>query len=356
VLEVTARKLVVECIPTAFQTNMTYGCWTSPYCPDPRRLRDAAQRGLREGCLFWVYLGHSQRRHVDRPRLLGRAWPVLEAGDAARLPPAAGAPIALLLSCYAGAYDGPDDCLAEELLAAEGGPVAVFCGSRVTMPYGMTALAQELLDHTFAGNCETLGELLRRAKRDLAVRAKDTPARQTVDLLASALNPADLARERMEHTLLFNLLGDPLLRLHAPRAVEMTLAAPTARGGRLAVSGRCPLEGRCMVELVGPRDRAPPLGRAALEPATLADLDARQQSYQRANDPCLTSAEAMVTDGQWQAWLDVPADAPAVCHVRAFVQGREAHAVGALEVRLDSGPPAVQAADASPTRRQGGKL
>jgi hypothetical protein len=351
VLEVTARKLVVEGIPPAFQPNMTYGSWTSPYCPDPRRLREAAQRGLNEGCLYWVYLGHSQRRHVDRPRLLGRAWPVLESGDAARLRAAAGPPIALLLSCYAGAYDGPEDCLAEELLTAEGGPVAVFCGSRVTMPYGMTALAQELLDHAFGGECPTLGELVRRAKRDLVGRTKDTPARKTVDLLASALNPVDLARERREHALLFNLLGDPLLRLRAPLAVEMTLAAPAARGQRLAVSGRCSLEGRCLVELIGPRDRAVAPSRAAIAPATLADLDQRQRCYERANDPRLASAQAAVNDGQWQVWLDVPDDAPAVCHLRAFVEGREAHAVGALEVRLEPGPPVVQAAAASASRQ-----
>jgi hypothetical protein len=334
VLEVTTRKLVVDGIPQAYHTNFTYGSWTSPYCPDPRRLRETAQRGLGEGCLFWAYLGHGQRRHVDRPRLLGRPWPVLEAGDAARLRAPAGTPIALLLSCYAGAYDGPEDCLAEELLRAEGGPVAVLCGSRVTMPYGMTALAQELLDQAFRGERQTLGELIQRAKRDLLARAKQSPTRQTVDLLASALNPADLAQERREHALLFNLLGDPLLTLHAPAPVELTVAATAERGGRLEVVGKCSVEGPCVAELVSPRDRAPPLSRGALEPATASDLTARQDLYERANDPRLATADARVVDGRVSCWLDVPENAPDDCHVRLFVQGARAHAVGAARVKI----------------------
>lgn len=334
VLEVTTRKLVVDGIPQAYHTNFTYGSWTSPYCPDPRRLRESAQRGLGEGCLFWTYLGHGHRRHVDRPRLLGRPWPVLEAGDAARLRPPTGTPIALLMSCYAGAYDSEETCLAEELLRAEGGPVAVLCGSRVTMPYGMTALAQELLDHAFSGERQTLGELVQRAKRDLLVRTKQSPTRQTVDLLASALNPADLVQERREHALLFNLLGDPLLTLHTPAPMELTIAARAERGGRLEVLGKCGVEGNCVAELVSPRDRAPPLSRAALEPATASDLSARQDLYERANNPRLASAEARVVNGQVHCWLDVPENAPDECHVRLFVQGTKAHAVGAAKVNV----------------------
>ncbi len=347
VLEVTTRKLVVDGIPQAYHTNFTYGSWTSPYCPDPRRLRESAQRGLGEGCLFWAYLGHGHRRHVDRPRLLGRPWPVLESGDAARLPMPAGTPIALLMSCYAGAFDDDQACLAEELLRADSGPVAVLCGSRVTMPYGMTALAQELLDHAFSGERQTLGELLLRAKRDLVARTKQSPTRQTVDLLASALNPADLAQERREHALLFNLLGDPLLTLAPPTPVELTVAPTTERGGRLEVVAKCAVDGPCTVELVGPRDRAPPLSRASLEPATPSDLTARQQLYERANNPRLASATVRAVDGRIHCWLDVPENAPEECHVRLFVEGAKAHAVGAAKVKV-AAPVAVERISAVP--------
>ncbi len=340
VLEVTTRKLVVDGIPQAYHTNFTYGSWTSPYCPDPRQLRQTAQRGLGEGCLFWAYLGHGHRKHVDRPRLLGRPWPLLESGDAARLRPPAGTPIALLLSCYAGAYDSDEPCLAEELLRAEGGPVAVLCGSRVTMPYGMTTLAQELLDHAFSGQRQTLGELIMHAKQDLIGRSKQSATRQTVDLLASALNPADLPAERKEHALLFNLLGDPLLTLHAPAPVEVNVAATAERGGQIEVVAKSPVAGHCWAELVAPRDRAPALTQATLKPNSASDLAARQDLYERANNPRLATAEAEVVDGQIRCRLDVPEGAPADCHVRLFVQGVGAHAVGAAKVRIGSREPA----------------
>jgi hypothetical protein len=259
----------------------------------------------------------------------------------------AGTPIALLMSCYAGAFDDDQACLAEELLRADAGPVAVLCGSRVTMPYGMTALAQELLDHAFSGKRQTLGELLLRAKRDLVARTKQSPTRQTVDLLASALNPADLVQERREHALLFNLLGDPLLTLEPPAPVELKVAPTAERGARLEVVAECAVEGHCTVELVSPRDRAPPVSRSALEPATPSDLIARQQLYERANNPRLASAAGRVVDGRIQCWLDVPENAPEVCHVRLFVEGAKAHAVGAAKVRV-SAPVAIERVSALP--------
>ena len=94
--------------------------------------------------------------------------PIFEPGDAAELKCSSGAPIAMLLSCYAGAFDGTQECLAEEMLGAAGGPVAVIGGSRVTMPYAMAVLGNEMLVEYFQHKRPTLGEVLLYAKRKTA--------------------------------------------------------------------------------------------------------------------------------------------------------------------------------------------
>ena len=67
--------------------------------------------------------------------------------------------------------------------------------------------------------------------------------------------PDLLAQERAEHLLLFNLLGDPLLRLHHPKEVEITAASTIDAGRTLELTGQCPTSGRCTIELVCRRDR-----------------------------------------------------------------------------------------------------
>ena len=214
VLETSAKNVIAAGLPAAYGATLTQASWSSPYYPDPRRFRESAQAGLNDGCLFWIYMGHGQRRELDQtPQAAPRFQPILEAADARALVARNGAPIACLFSCYAGAFDGPEDCLAEELLRAPGGPVAVLAGSRVTMPYAMTVLGAEMLDQCFAQQQATLGDALLAAKRALVAPAKSHSLRASLDAMAALLSPApaDLAAERQEHLAMFNLLGDPLL-------------------------------------------------------------------------------------------------------------------------------------------------
>jgi hypothetical protein len=70
-----------------------------------------------------------------------------------------------------------------------------------------------------------LGDVVRLAqRRALASPDKDQPAkdqlRATLDGMAEVLSPppVDLAAERREHVLMYQLIGDPLTRLHRPVA------------------------------------------------------------------------------------------------------------------------------------------
>jgi hypothetical protein len=343
VLEAATKTLITTGIPAAYATTMTYGNWQSPYCPDPRQFQRVTLQRLNEGSLFWVYIGHGQPRSVDVVRTPAGSYPILSCPDTRQLDCRHGAPIACFLACYAGAFDQQRDCLAEEMLRAERGPVAVVCGSRVTLPYAMATLGAELLDQCFHKHPLTIGDAILEAKRR-SVGPATSSLRLALDATAKALWPAgtDLEAERIEHLDLFHLLGDPLLRLPHPRPLDVRVG-PTAVSGRpLEVSGRSPLDGTCTVELVVRRDRLTfqPPPRGQFDPRSLAQY---AEIYERANEPRLASRKLELVEGMFHTELDVPPEARGACHVRVFVEGSRDCAAGAADVRLE--PPREAAAN-----------
>lgn len=336
-LENAAKTLLTRYMPAGFATSMTYAGPTSPYSPGPAAFQSAALGRFNEGCLLWVYIGHGSRREVDRIRTPLGAYPILGVRDAAALAPRPQPPLACFLSCYSGAFDGADDCLAEEMLRADGGPIGVMCGSRVTMPYAMSILGQELMTSLFHDRRATLGDVLCRAKSSSVGKPRDDDESRRFDALATMLMPmaADLEAQRREHVHLFNLLGDPLLRLRHPEDVPLLVSKEAAPGASLAVRGKSPIAGRATIELVVRRDRltfAPPDCDPHDDSPSACLL--RLETYRRANDPRLFGIEQELPVGEFSFALPVPAEARGDCHVRVYVEGREAFALGSADVRV----------------------
>lgn len=357
VLEQGARKFLTDGIPASHSTHVTYGNWKSPYCPDPRFFHQTTVDRLNEGCLFWVYIGHGHRQVVDRVEVPGRrSYHVFASADAAKLRCDRGAPIALFLACYTGAFDGEVDALGETLLKTPGAPVAVIAGSRVTMPYAMTVMGNELMRQYFEERAPTLGEMLRSAKREMATRPRDDAASKLLDTLALAMNPKsqDLRAERREHLELFNLLGDPTLRLPQPKRIELDAPGAVTKGQWLLVKGVCPIDGRATVELVLRRDRLRirPPARVKYDDGA-GSIEEFASTYRAANDPRLASRAAMVSAGPFEVSLAVPDSADGPCHVRMYVEGKADFAVGSKDVAVAAEDPGARAnASASSSGRR----
>lgn len=334
-LEMTTKKFITDGIPAYCNTSMTYGSWQSPYCPDPRRFHQATLDRLNEGCLFWVYVGHGQRRYLDRVRVPGETYHILDVRDVPQMDAASGSPIAVFLSCYAGAFDEPQDCLAEEMLRTPGAPVAAICGSRVTMPYAMAVLSGGMLDEFFRQRRGTLGEVLLGAKQQAVAKESQVPNRQLLDTMAAAISPEPdkLADERAEHLLLFNLLGDPLLRLTHPQPVTLEVEEYATAGQTLEIAGAGQVPGRCTIELICRRDRLrfDPPSRGRFD-ATEQMLAAYQPVYDAANDQRWTTTQLDLPAGPFRTRIHVPEAARGACHVRVYVEGNRQCAAGAADV------------------------
>ena len=337
ILQMATKKFLTDGIPPEYDTSMTHASWQSPYCPDPRRFRDVTLGRLNEGCLFWVYMGHGHRRYLDHVRVPGGAFPIMDIDDARELRSVRGSPIALLLACYAGAFDQPSDCVAEEMLRAPGGPVAVICGSRVTMPYGMAVMSDAMLDEVFRQKRNTLGEVLLHAKRRMLSDDQSTANRQLLDAIALAVSPSgdQLREERIEHLSLFNLIGDPMLVIRHPGEIDLQCESSIMAGEHLTVSGQCPFGGHAVIELVCRRDRTktPPPDRGQFIP-TDGFLRSFQETYRQANDRRWISQALTIDGGEFRTELTVPPEARGTCFVRAFIEGLDGFALGATRVSV----------------------
>lgn len=336
-IESTARWFILRGIPASYNISTTFASWASPYCPDPRFLRQTVIERLNEGVWLWVYIGHGSPTELDRARLPGGIYPILAADDVPQLAARHSAPLALFLCCYAGAMDAADDCLAERMLRQPGGPVAAIAGSRVTMPYGMGVLSTELMSQCFSGAAPTLGEALLGAKRKMVNDpASDAEGRAMLDAIASLVSPRPdlLGAERVEHVRMFSLFGDPMLRLRWPKPVEISIPRDCPSGQSLPVTVLSPLEGRCLVELTVAPGRLS--FRAPAKSSTVSDeaLAQAQTVYQRANDLRLAVAEATMTGGRLEVRLAVPREARGRCGVRAFIQGADDFAMGAAPLEI----------------------
>jgi hypothetical protein len=347
-IEMTAKKFLCDSVPTSYCTTMTYGSWRSPYCPDPRRFQESVVSHFNEGSLFWVYMGHGHPERLDRVHVPGAAFPILDQRDISKLDCQHGSPIAVLLACYTGAFDYPRECLAEEMLRLPGGPVAVLAGSRVTMPYAMAVLSSTMIDECFQNRPATLGEIVLNAKRrsvedskPLEAASIDEPVkienRQLLDALGKMLSPRPdlMEAERREHLALFNLLGDPLLRIAYPEEAKLEVPSDAVAGEKVPLKITSPVAGKATVQLVCRRDcltfDPPSRSEFVYEDRALAAL---QATYAKANDHRYSEHVVELKPGVFEAELPIPAHARGACHVRVFIAGVEKHAQGAADVYI----------------------
>jgi peptidase C25-like protein len=341
VIETATSKLLTSGIPPAYDTRMTYGSWRSHYCPDPRLFHAMTVQRHNEGCLFWVYIGHGQATGLDQMRIPGERFNILNVNDCAELQASGGAaPIALMLACYTAAFDQPQDCLAEQMLKAKGGPVAVYGGSRVTMPYAMAVMGDALMQEYFERRPATLGDAILAAKRKTMTPIDDVEHpvglnRMLLDGLAAFMSSSkdELEAERREHLHIFNLLGDSMLKLDYPSALDLDCPRDASPGERVRISGHSSTAGRGVLELVCRRDctKSEAAVRDRFDPTDKA-LAEYQPVYEQSLDRTFARWAIELPAGDFATEVVLPAAAHGPCHFRVAIANPTAHALGTANI------------------------
>lgn len=336
-LEQMFAAMVGGMVPEPFDLTLTYAKASSVFCPPPERLSGTVA-GQVGGAILFNYIGHGSATSLDDLRVNGRRYPILRGDDLPGAPAAAEPTIALLTCCSAGWFDLPQGrhSLAEAMLFHPAGPVAVVAGSRPTHPYANTLLQKDFVRVMLAERTSTLGELdLRVTRAMLEVDAAD----RSIDFLAGALAraqgwPSSLADLRRMHARLYNLLGDPALRITYPGAVEelgfhegrLRGRVPGMRRGRVTVTIET-----ATTSLARPDALRPVAGDDDPEFAAKAAAN-----YAEANDRVLWRGEAAVHDGAFE--IDVGKLPARAALAKCYALGEDeslapVDAAGALRLR-----------------------
>ena len=134
---------------------------------------------------------------------------------------------------------------------------------------------------------------------------------------------------------MFNLFGDPLLRVELPRNVSVTAPARTIAGHTISIQGNCPIDGQCTIELVCRRDRLTfEFPRRRNLAGGNEALMAMNATYAKANDSRWNQREIYVKKGRYAIDLNVPAHARGPSHIRVMVNGDDEFAIGATDVYI----------------------
>ncbi|SMP74663.1 Peptidase family C25 [Neorhodopirellula lusitana] len=361
-IETVTRTVLTSALPPDAKPQIAYASPGHLFCPVGEPFADCVLRRYRSGARFWIYAGHGS---VDRLDLLERSggdsaglngkgsdWQVrslLNNQSVSQLDAVPSrASIAVLLACYTGAFDAASGSLAEQMLLTPGGPIAVLAASRLTMPYGNARFGLSLLESVYQPMPNStvglpnvnprLGDAILRTHQHLQSGQAGSTTQTIVDGVATLISPAgsDLGDERVEHAALYQLMGDPTLRLFQPVALEMTPHVQKLVDG---VAGNPDATRQIDVEIASPIagtarvwiDR--PLNQVSHAQVSLASDKQRAGELTTDHDPhgC-TLTEVMMpiqSDEVATASLQLPADFNGSVVVRAFVQGRDQWATAA---------------------------
>ena len=376
-IESVTRNMLTACLPEEIKPQIAYASPGHPMCPPGNDFRAAVVERFQKGAQFWVYAGHGR---VNRLELLSPAknaqpkpffapvqapvrgdWTVesLFDSDNANLlsTDAKKAPIALLLACYAGAFDAHVDSIGEAILTAPGGPVSVIAATRVTMPYGNARFTLGLMRAAYPdedGGAELprslrLGDIVFEAMTEMHSDSKAVGAGDfttgLVDSLATVMNPGNttIQDERQEHAGLYQLLGDPTLRIRQPTRLKLSVkkaepsSAPSAAQTRqrLDITVRSPIDGKLVLTIdrsVGSGD--PPPHAPRQDDPTSANSRASDWEFD-AHQRTIAIKQLRVASGS-EHWLSiaVPNEVTGQVTVRGHVEGEADWATAAQRVLL----------------------
>jgi hypothetical protein len=326
ILETLFRTLVDRMVPERFELTMTYAAPTSIYCPPPSALEETIARRFAEPALWVNYLGHGFAEGLDRMRWGAKRIPMLTSRSLEHFQePRDSLPIAFFGCCSVGWFDRSDGApsLAERLLEAPGGPVAIIAGSRPTHPYGTAVLQKDLIRRLLHDRTATVGALDLESTRSMLLPDSDDAM---IDLIARPMAaignwPCSLQELRLMHVRMYNLLGDPCTRIALPPEPK---GAVHVDGRVLRGEARGMIEGRAdiVLETVREASASGPLRAAPSRDAP--DLEERASAnYPRANVRILWQGSTVIREGRYELLLPDPLPVGAAI-LRSVVRGRDA--------------------------------
>ena len=218
----------IDSIATGLMTKVLQGKaprWVTPwlisgdakssFCGWPPDQSAMFTEQLKRGGILAVLVGHGEVRYFLSMQFQSRDIVYhAESVDKVLASGSPGPPV-VLIWCLRGSFAGSEECLAESLLMAAGGPVAVVGASSESHPLTNYFSGVCLVEALSAGE-ERFGSMwLSAQKKSLTAR---NPVMEMVlrDVEGTLEKNIDIPKLRQDQMLIYALLGDPATRLRLP--------------------------------------------------------------------------------------------------------------------------------------------
>lgn len=281
------------------------------YLPHPRDSATALQY-LQEGQLFSIYLGHSYAPGLG----LDSRFLFLRRADWEKLNVPHGAGPFFTCGCFACQANENDPGYGVAAMRNPAGPVAVIGASGESYS-AEGQLAVEGLLATLARPSfpERLGQYWLAVQEGLARGKIDPTTFELMDMADGSGGKTLLPVQRLEHLQMWQLLGDPALRMPVMLDdIALSVSGPVTPGSNLKVSGALPdrLNGAAVhLTLERPLDSTP----SGVEPVPPGSAENRQErerifiaNHRHANTYILAQADTVAVGKTFSAALAVPTD------------------------------------------------
>lgn len=291
---------------------------------------------INEGSLILNYVGHGWKTSVDRLYFNDKRYTVFTVKDAAKVDCKGKSPIAAFFTCYTGCYDMEELSLAETLLKNPKGPIGVIASSRIS------AEANYLLETAFfkAATIEreqTLGKIFLKMKRHMLTQTM--PLGQLIKKFKLPIsNLEGYAEGKRSHLWLYNLFGDPALKIaHPETTCEIKLNEKTAtQGSEITAIIGCPdiKEGKVLVTFEC--RLADFLENPKKVESTDKDFEKKAaENHEIANNKVIAKYEVELKDGKSEVTIEIPDDLkPRNYLVRTLVTAKNKIAFNAVEFEV----------------------
>jgi hypothetical protein len=321
----TLGRSVIERVPYEWEVKFAYDVKSSTYYYTP--FGDMILDMLTAGSALTVYVGHGGGE--------------LDVESLAAVQCKNRTPLMAFFACVTGDYfSSSRDCEAETVMKNQSGPTAILVSTATTHPYANHVLAAELQQVLFHERPETYGEAIMRAK--WLTRYRQDEERETWRALAASFEDEGvLDGVLLDQIYVYNLLGDPAIRLRMPPRTVTVQGQDVVRGTDLAVSGHVDgwQQGTVRVALVCEHGRI--LGPMQTLPAqgTASYVQTVQSNWNNAMDHEVVVGTWPVTNGQFSGLLTVPASTPVgTYHVVAHANDGTTDQVGTKSIRVLNPP------------------
>ena len=334
-IEAIATEMLDQTVSYDFDIRFTFAKEGSPYAGRLDQLHSRWRSNLETGSLIAAYIGHGSAHGFDDAHFRGRHYFIGTREDAELLKIPLGNPLFLSITCNTGAFDLPSGqrSMAEAMVLNPSGAIAVYAASRETHPYPNALLGQAAIEQFVNRRPRTVGEGLEAAM---------ATARKASIPLAELLLDTEIEPLKKEHEGLYNLFGDPGIRLQYASPVALVRAGagsdltPGAKFIVDANASESAMHGRAFFTLETPRSV---IRGHLIEPSiiSVAPNDgaflAMEKNWQTANDKTIATRNTDVVNGKAQVEFSAPSK-PGRYLVKVLFESDKSAAIGHLALNV----------------------